>query len=183
MLHVCGDMYVEWNKLQKGEYFSWSCHLDYINITLRLYLEICFIFFSIITSYRLLYTYLCAVLTCRFHTWAYCSCRSVTSDFKDLVLFHFPPWRWWGINFHEPLRCHGKGHESCREISWSMKIFTIHCRVSMAHEFSSPLILHEIQPMKNLVFKIMGFSVSWKIHENPSFHSIIVSNGFFMSIS
>ena len=32
-----------------------------------------------------------------------------------LVLFPLPPWKWWGINFREPLRW--KGHER----SWSMK--------------------------------------------------------------
>ena len=50
----------------------------------------------------------------RFHSCGFCSYRSVSCDFKDnfmvlLVLFHFPPWKWWGIIliFHEPLRYHG----------------------------------------------------------------------------
>ena len=61
-------------------------------------------------------------LYARFHTCGHCSYRSVSCDFKDnfmvLVLFPLPPWKWWGINFHEPLRW--KGHER----SWSIKIFT-----------------------------------------------------------
>ena len=50
----------------------------------------------------------------RFHSCGFCSYRSVSCDFKDnfivlLVLFHLPPWKWWGIIliFHEPLRYHG----------------------------------------------------------------------------
>ena len=42
--------------LTKGEYFSWSCHLDYKQTMSRDFTNrVCFIFFSIITfSYRLL---------------------------------------------------------------------------------------------------------------------------------
>ena len=29
MLNVRGDVYAEYSKFEKGEYFSWSCHLDY----------------------------------------------------------------------------------------------------------------------------------------------------------
>ena len=50
----------------------------------------------------------------RFHSCGFCSYRSVSCDFKDnfmvlLVLFHLPPWKWWGIIliFHESLRYHG----------------------------------------------------------------------------
>ena len=50
----------------------------------------------------------------RFHSCGFCSYRSVSCDFKGnfmvlLVLFHLPPWKWWGIIliFHEPLRYHG----------------------------------------------------------------------------
>ena len=47
-------------------------------------------------------------LDARFQTFGYCSHRSVSCDFKDnflvLVIFPLPPWKWWGINFHEPLK-------------------------------------------------------------------------------
>ena len=50
----------------------------------------------------------------RFNSCGFCSYRSVSCDFKDnfivlLVLFHLPPWKWWGVIliFHEPLRYHG----------------------------------------------------------------------------
>ena len=50
----------------------------------------------------------------RVHSCGFCSYRSVSCHFKNnfmvlLVLFHLPPWKWWGIIliFHEHLRYHG----------------------------------------------------------------------------
>ena len=58
-------------------------------------------------------------LDARFQTFGYCSHRSVSCDFKDnflvLVIFPLPPWKWWGINFHEPLKWKAmKGHGQWR---------------------------------------------------------------------
>ena len=51
MLNVCGDVYVEQNKFK----ISWSCHLDYKQtLSIDPINRVCFIFFPIITSYRLL---------------------------------------------------------------------------------------------------------------------------------
>ena len=47
MLNVRGDVYAEYSKFEKGEYFSWSCHLDYKQTMSRDSTNwICFIFFS-----------------------------------------------------------------------------------------------------------------------------------------
>ena len=83
-------------------------------------------------------------LDARFHTCGYCSYRSVSCDFKDnfmaLLLFPLPPWKWWGINFHEPLRW--KGHER----SWSMKTFT------SSHQYS--FLWHSLHMLHHSAEKI-----------------------------
>ena len=50
MLNVRGDVYAEYSKFEKGEYFSWSCHLDYKQTMSRDFPDrVCFIFFLIMT--------------------------------------------------------------------------------------------------------------------------------------
>jgi len=63
---VCG---VEWNELKKGEYFSWSCHLDYKQTLSRdsNNRDNVLDFFQswLHTAIGYFALYLCVVLTCR----------------------------------------------------------------------------------------------------------------------